>query len=158
MIRVWALVLAVLVALGAAAWASDFVTMQGERTIYTVECGAGAWQGSHCPSKLVAGPRYRYRVLTPHSEVIFWTVGGSEPSGKFADCSIKDGRNWICKANADAPRSITMQMAEGMPIAGPTGVTRAFRAVPKWRWLLIRRGFGTDFDVPAAPASAAAAS
>ena len=38
MVRLWALVLLVLVALGFAAWASDFVTMQGERTVYTVDC------------------------------------------------------------------------------------------------------------------------
>lgn len=152
MVRVWACVLAILAALGFAAWASDFVTMQGERTIYTVECRDGAWAGDRCGGKLVVGQRYRYRALPPHQEVIFWTVGTSDPSGKFAECNITDGRNWICTPNVDAPRSITLQMADGAPIAGPPGsVTKPFRAVSKWRWMLLKRGWGENADVPPAP-------
>lgn len=157
MVRIWAFVIVILAALGFAAWASDFVTMQGERTVYTVECSNGAWQGNRCAGKLVAGNRYRYRALKPHSEVIFWTVGAKEPSGKFGECTIQDGRNWQCKPNADAARSITLQMAEGAPIAGPAEVTRSFRAVSKWRWLLLQRGWGEDADVPPALAAAPAA-
>ena len=97
MVRVWAFVILILAALGFAAWASDFVTMQGERTVYTVDCSNGSWQANHCAGKLVAGNRYRYRALKPHSEVIFWTVGAKEPSGKFGECTIQDGRNWRCK-------------------------------------------------------------
>lgn len=154
MVRVWAFVIAILATLGFAAWASDFVTMQGERTIYTVECVGGAWQAQHCAGKLTVGHRYRYRALKPHSEVIFWTVGTNEPSGKFGECKIKDGRNWICKANGDAARSITLQMAEGAPIAGPAGLTREFRAVSKFHWLLLQRGWWEAADVAPAPASA----
>jgi len=157
MVRVWAIVIAIFAALGFAAWASDFITMQGERTIYTVECRDGAWAGDRCAGVLVAGQRYRYRALTPHSEVIFWTVGTSEPSGKFGECAIKDGRNWVCKANGDAARSITLQMAEGVPIAGPAAVTRPFRAVSKWRWMLLRRGWWAHSEVPPALAAAPAA-
>ena len=115
MVRVWAFVLLVLVALGFAAWASDFVTMQGERTVYTVDCTNGAWQGDHCSGQVAAGTRYRYRALKPHGEVIFWTVGTNEPSGKFKECTIQDGRNWVCKVCPDAARSITLQMAQGVP-------------------------------------------
>ena len=154
MIRVWAFVVVVLAALGFAGWCSDFVTMQGERTVYTVDCHNGTWQGDRCSGQVVAGPRYRYRALTAHSEVIFWTVGSKEPSGKFGECTVKDGRNWQCKPNADATRSITVQMAEGVPVAGPAGVTRSFRAVSKWHWLLLQRGWGGDIEVP--PASAVA--
>ncbi len=154
MIRVWAFVIVILAALGFAGWCSDFVTMQGERTVYTVDCRNGAWQGDRCGGQLAAGNRYRYRALKPHSEVIFWTVGSKEPSGKFGECTIQDGRNWHCKPNADAQRSITVQMAEGVPVAGPAGVTREFRAVSKWRWLLLQRGWGSDIEVP--PASAVA--
>ena len=154
MIRVWVSVIVVLAGLGFAGWCSDFVTMQGERTVYTVECRNGAWQGNRCSGQLAAGERYRYRALRPHSEVIFWTVGSKAPSGKFGECTIKDGRNWQCKANADAPRSITLQMAEGVPVAGPSAVTRSFRAVTKWRWLLLQRGWGGDIEVPPAAAIA----
>jgi hypothetical protein len=156
MLRVRALVIAVLAVLGFAAWASDFVTMQGERTIYTVDCVHGAWQVDHCNGQLTAGARYRYRALKPHGEVVFWTVGSSEPSGKFSDCVIQDGRNWICKVCPDAARSITLQMAQGLPVPAAQ-VTRPFRAVTKWRWLLLQRGFTTDRDVPIVAAATPAA-
>jgi hypothetical protein len=151
--RVWGVVIAILAVLCFAGWASDFVTMQGERTVYTVECRDGAWTGDHCGGKLMPGHRYRYRALGPHNEVIFWTLGTKEPSGKFNQCTIQDGRNWICAPNADAPRSITLQMADGVPIAGPAGVTLSFRAVSKWRWLLLQRGLASNADVPAAATS-----
>ncbi len=156
MVRVWAFVVAIFAALGFAAWASDFVTMQGERTIYTVDCHKGDWTGDRCGGSLVAGLRYRYRALRPHSEVIFWTVGANDPSGKFVDCAVKDGRNWACKPNADASRSITLQMIEGEPVAGPAAVTRPFRAVSKWRWMLMQRGWAGRADVPPALAAAPA--
>ena len=92
--------------------------------------------------------RYRYRALKPHGEVIFWTVGTTEPSGKFSECTIQDGRNWVCKVCPDAARSITLQMSQGVPVAGSPAVTRPFRAVPKWRWLLLKRGFTAGHDVP----------
>lgn len=151
MVRLWAFVIALVVALGFAAWASDFVTLQGERTVYTVDCTGGAWQGDRCTGTLKPGTRYRYRALKPHNEVIFWTVGTSERSGKFDDCKIQDGRNWVCKVGADAPRSITLQMAEGRPVPavdGTPAVTKSFRAVSKWRWLLLQRGFTMGRPVP----------
>lgn len=147
MVRVWSVVLAIAAALLFAGWASDFVTMQGERTIYTVDCVGGAWQGDHCSGQVSNGPRYRFRALKPHGEVIFWTVGTSEPSGRFDKCTIQDGRNWLCKICPDAARSITLQMAQGLPVPGPQNVTRPFRAVSKWRWLLLERGFTASADV-----------
>jgi hypothetical protein len=148
MVRVWSFVLLLLAALGFAAWASDFVTMQGERTIYTVDCEGGGWQGDRCSGRVAAGKRYRYRALKPHGEVIFWTVGTKEPSGKFSECTIQDGRNWTCKVCADAARSITLQMTHGLPVAAAPTVTRPFRAVSKWRWLLLQRGFTNGAAVP----------
>jgi hypothetical protein len=148
MIRVWAFVIAVLAVLGFAGWASDFVTMQGERTIYTVECAGGVWQGDRCSGTVAASTRYRYRALKPHGEVIFWTVGTKEPSGKFSECQIHDGRNWACKVCADASRSITLQMSQGVPVVDTPTVTRPFRAVSKWRWLLLQRGFTAGRAVP----------
>jgi hypothetical protein len=151
MVRVWAFVIALVAALGFAAWASDFVTMQGERTIYTVDCAEGSWQGDRCSGRVKAGSRYRYRALKPHNEVIFWTVGSTEPSGKFNDCKIQDGRNWVCNVCADARRSITLQMAHGKPVPGAdasTSVTKPFHAVSKWRWLLLQRGYTAGRPVP----------
>ena len=77
--RVWAFVILLLAALVFGAWASDFITMQGERTVYTVECRGGTWQDDHCSGNVVAGNRYRYRALKPHNEVIFWKVGVERP-------------------------------------------------------------------------------
>lgn len=149
MVRVWAFVIALLAALGFAAWASDFVTMQGERTVYTVDCSGGTWQGDRCSGQVKAGARYRYRALKPHNEVIFWTVGSKEPSGKFEDCNIQDGRNWVCKVCADASRSITLQMAHGEPVPMAAATpTKPFRAVSKWRWLLLQRGYTVGRPVP----------
>ena len=157
--RVWAFVILLLAALIFSAWASDFITMQGERTVYTVECRGGSWQDDRCSGNLVAGNRYRYRALKPHNEVIFWTVGASDRSGKFDDCAIKDGRNWAfsCKPGSDAARSITLVMSEGVPVPGPPGVTLPFRAVSKWRWLLLERGFSSDKPVPLTAAASAPA-
>jgi hypothetical protein len=146
--RVWAFVILVLAVLAFGGWASDFITMQGERTIYTVECRGGTWNEDRCSGEVVAGERYRYRALKPHNEVIFWTVGSRDRSGKFEDCAIQDGRNWVCKPGNDAARSITLEMAGGAPVPGPANVTRPFRAVSKWRWLLLQRGFSGDKPVP----------
>jgi hypothetical protein len=155
--RVWAFVILVLAVLAFSAWASDFITMQGERTIYTVDCHDGTWAQDRCSGKLVAGKRYRYRALKPHNEVIFWTVGAADRSGKFDDCVIQDGRNWVCKPGNDAARSITLAMSDGAAVPGPSSVTLSFRAVSKWRWLLLARGFSRDQKVPVTAAASASA-
>ncbi len=122
------------------AWATDSVTLEGERTVYTVTCKGGTWSGTHCSGKLAAAGRYRFRALRNHSEVLFWTVGASGPSGRYTDCQVHDGRNWMCPHNPDAGRTITMQMERGMPMPDAQGRTLAFRSVPKWKWGLIRIG------------------
>ena len=127
-------------------WASDFITLEGERTIYTVGCEQGAWQGNHCTGRLVAAERYRFRALHARGEVLFWTIGVSEPSGRFTDCKIQSGRNWSCKPNADASKSITLQMEHGVAVHDETGRVRSFHAVPKWRWMLARYGVPTGHD------------
>ncbi len=146
--RISLLVFAVLVAVVAFVWASDKVTLQGERTIYTVDCRDGAWQGLQCSGRLVTADRFRFRALKPHREVVFWTVGAEDPSGKFTDCDIEDGRNWLCKPNAEAPRTITLQMSKGVPVADSMGRVKAFHAIAKWRWLLLKWGLpiGNDAD------------
>jgi hypothetical protein len=144
--RFWFGVLAAAVLLGFLTWSSDFITAQGERTIYTVGCSNGLWQGSHCGGRLVAAERYRFRALHARGEVLFWTVGANEPSSKFTDCKIQDGRNWSCQPNADAPKSITLQMERGVALHDATGLVRSFHAVPKWRWMLARYGVPTGND------------
>jgi hypothetical protein len=136
----FAAVTLVAVLFGVLAWASDFFTLQGEWTVYTVECKQGTWSGDQCSGKLAAAERYRFRALKPHGEVFFWIVGSAEPSGRFTQCEIKNRKNWACKANADSPRSITLELSNGRPVPDPTANTRPFHAVPKVTWLLLRYG------------------
>ena len=137
---------AAIVALVAAGWLSDVVTLQGERTIYTVSCADGTWQGTHCSGRLAPAERYRYRALGARGEVLFWVIGANEPSSKFTSCAISDGRNWTCKPTADAAKSITLQMSHGEAMHDPTGQARSFHAVPKWRWLLASYGLSLGSD------------
>ena len=153
MVRVWAVVAFVFAALGFAAWAFGLRDDAGRANHLHGDCTGGAWEGERCTGSLVAGVRYRFRALKPHGEVIFWTVGTKEKSGKFENCEIQDGRNWVCKPCEDAARSITLRMVQGAPVADAPAVTRPFRAVSKWRWLLLERGFTADRDVPLTTAS-----
>ena len=115
-------------------WASDSITLQGERTVYTANCSAGVWRGATCTGTMVVGPRYRFRALKAHGEVIFWTSGEAASSSKFTDCIISDGRNWTCKANAEIGRAITNAMVDGRPIPEAGVQTREFHQIPKWQW------------------------
>lgn len=140
----WPLFSLVLIVLAFSAWITDGITLEGERTVYTAKCQDGNWQGNNCTGKLVAGERYRFRALRSHGEVVFWTVKATtEPSGKFTDCVIKDGRNWKCKANADLPRTITLEMARGCPVADSTGKALSFHQISKLRWMLMTLGIST---------------
>src|SRR5215471_767228 len=86
-------------------WATDWITIQNERTVYTVDCRGGEWQGAQCTGHLVPGARYGFRVSTRgNAEVAFWTVGDRERSGKLTPCTVTDGRNWVCKPCPDAAR------------------------------------------------------
>lgn len=117
-------------------WAADFVTLEGERTIYTVACEQGEWKDDHCTGRLVAAARHRFRALRPHREVLYWVVGSPQPSGRFDGCQIRDGRNWICQGPSGT--SITREMRMGEAVHDPAAT--AFHAVPKWRWMLLRLG------------------
>ena len=126
--------------IGALLWVIDFVTLEGEWTVYTVECKQGTWNSDRCTGKLVAAQRYRFRALKGHGEVLFWIVGSTEPSGRFTQCEIKNRGNWTCKANADSPRSITLTMSKSRPVPDPAANTRPYPAVPKVKWLLLHYG------------------
>jgi len=140
----WPIIGLLIIVLGVMVWMSDSITPQGERTVYTATCKDGSWQGTLCTGKLVAGERFRFRALKAHREVVFWTVkSATEPSGKFIDCVIEDGRNWRCAPNADFSRTITREMLHGNPVADLTGQALSFHQIPKWRWLLLSWGIPT---------------
>ena len=121
-------------------WVSDQITLQGERTIYTVTCEDGLWDDLHCTGKMVAGARYRYRASQSRREVIFWVAGSATPSGKYTDCNVRDRGNWSCKPTLDTPPSITVEMMNDRATHGPATLTVPFHAVPKWKWWLLRAG------------------
>lgn len=133
----WIVLVVVFAAFSLMVWVSDKITWEGERTIYSVRCEQGTWVGDQCSGKLVAAERFRFRALKNHGEVLFWTAGSPEPSGKFTQCVIEDGRNWKCQANADGPKSVTLEMSGGRPVPDPTGATIPFHAVSKLRWLIL---------------------
>ena len=124
-------------------WSTDKITWQGERTVYTVQCVRGSWDGNRCTGAMNADLRFRYRVLPPHKEVVFWVVGHSDPSGKLTNCMIVDGRNWKCPENADSARSITLEMSGGVPVHKLPDQPVQFHAVSKLTWTLLN--FGLTF-------------
>lgn len=127
-------ILLIFVGLGVFVWATDFITLKGEWTIYTVACQGGSWRNEGCSGTLAPSLRYRFRALQAHGEVLFWTAGEKGPSGKYTDCTIDDGRDWSCRPNADAVRTITHQMVHGRPLTDPDVPTVPFHRVQKWKW------------------------
>jgi hypothetical protein len=132
-------------------WASDAITIQGERTVYTVECAGGQWDSRTCTGKLTRGDRYRFRVLSAHGEVLSWVVGAPGQSDKFSGCEIEDGRNWACPPEPKTSRAfppITYRMVHGTPAPGLGGNMHPFHAVAKWRWWLAGYGLpiGSEAD------------
>ena len=136
----WAIVVVVVVALGIALWGSDKITYEGERTVYTVRCEQGDWEGLACKGKMVAGDRYRFRASVSKQEVLYWVVGSPAPSGKFAQCKVKDRGNWACPENAGQPQTIAHEMVNGRPKRDGTDRDLPFRAVPKWVWWVLHSG------------------
>lgn len=121
-------------------WASDRVTLQGERTLYGVECPEGRWEGWRCTGKLAAGERYRFRASKSRQEVIYWIANSSQASGKYRDCKVKDRDNWTCSTSADVPRAVTHEIMNGVPVGAETGPDVPFHAVRKWKWWMLRAG------------------
>jgi hypothetical protein len=122
------------------AWLHDFITTDGAKTIYTVQCEGGQWRGEVCSGTMKAGDRYRFRPLKAHNEVIFWIAFSSEPSGKLAPCAIENAKEWTCKTGPDSGRTITHQMKFGQAVPEPKGPARQYHAVAKWKWLLLNAG------------------
>jgi hypothetical protein len=136
--KVWSGLGAVALALVGYAWATDFISMQGERTLYTAQCLKGQWVGDRCTGEMAAAERVRYKALKQRGEVLFWNVGAVDISGRLGPCQVRDGRNWVCEPNADARRSITLALSEGHPKANNAGITRPAHCISKWKWLSLK--------------------
>ena len=129
-----------LVIFGLLVWGSDRVTLQGERTVYTVNCEGGTWEGLHCSGRLAVGDRYAFRASPRRGEVIYWTRGSRERSGTYSDCSVVDRDNWTCNVRADQKGAITYAMVNGRPLHVGAGLALPFHDVAKWKWWLIDVG------------------
>lgn len=129
----------VVLLLGLLGWLHDFVTLSGSgRTLYTAECAGGVWRGTTCTGHLVAGNRHRFKTLKNHREVLYWTAGVAQPSGKLSDCTVEDAKDWSCRQAPAQPPAITMTMKNGRAVAAP-GYEPTHHCVEKWKWLLLER-------------------
>ncbi len=128
---------AVLIVLVMMVWGSDRITLQGERTIYSVKCERGTWDGARCTGSMVAGDRYAFRASPRRQEVLYWVRESSEPSDKYADCVVTDRNNWACNPQPGQRPSIAHALKDGRPVPGKDGSTLPFHDVPKWKyWVL----------------------
>ena len=139
-IRTLSIVLSVAL-VAALLWGSDRITMQGERTIYTVDCEGGTWNGRVCTGKLTPSKRYAFRASQARQEVIYWIRGSTTASGKYPECKVVDRDNWSCKAVGDGPPgTIACEMARGHPTPAGKEHMLPFHSVPKWKWWLMDVG------------------
>lgn len=129
-----------------ALWASDRITLQGERTIFTVKCEGGSWQGRHCTGNMLPGEQYAFRASHKRNEVIYWVRFSNAPSGKFTDCMVKDRDNWSCNVQLDQKPALTFEMVKGKPTRGGEGISMPFHNVAKWKWWLLDAGIHAFHD------------
>jgi hypothetical protein len=145
----------VFVGLAAFVWASDRITLEGERTIYTVACEQGAWDGLRCTGRIKPAERYRFRASRSRQEIVYWIAGSRKPSGKYTDCEVTDRDRWTCKASAGDLPTIAHELSNGKPVQRVAGADLPFHAVHKWKWWAMDLGipgFGkADFDSASEP-------
>jgi hypothetical protein len=139
MVKWLALAFAVTV-LGMAIWSSDKISYEGERTIYSVRCEQGVWEGWRCTGRLAAADRYRFRASKSRQEVLYWVVGSSAASGKYTNCKVVDRGNWTCALPVGQLPTITHEMAQGRPMPDEGAGMLPFRAVSKVQWWLLDIG------------------
>ena len=140
MFRALLYVMVIVGALGVFIWSSDHITLEGERTVYTVNCEQGAWDGLRCAGRIVAGDRYRFRSSRSRHEVVYWIAGSAAPSGKYADCDVTDRDFWSCTPRAGQQPTIAHELSDGRPVQRVAGVDLPFHAVTKLKWWALRLG------------------
>jgi len=128
--------------LAIALWASDQITLQGERTLYSANCERNAWVGSHCVSKLVPAKRYAFRGSTTRQEVTYWIRGSKEPSGKYTRCHVVNRDNWRCELQPGEESTVLRELEGGRPVASASSTIGTIHGVSKWKW------FGMTLGIP----------
>ena len=141
MAKVWTSLILVFAGFVLLAWGSDKITLQGERTVYTVNCEGGSWDGLHCSGHLVAGMRHRFRASRRRSEVLFWNADSAATSGKYTDCRVVDRDNWNCNEKSGQPAAAAQEFSHGRPLIHGEGSGVQVRAIAKWKWWALRAGW-----------------
>jgi hypothetical protein len=119
---------------GTLVWASDRITLQGERTIFTANCEHGEWVDGRCTGRLVPGDRYAFRASVGRQEVLYWIRGARSPYGKLSDCKVKDRDNWTCTVPTGSGSTMTQAMIGGQPTSGCADLPTPLHRIAKWRW------------------------
>jgi hypothetical protein len=141
--------LATALALAAANWVSDSITLKGHWTVYTARCDGGTWQGSRCTGgRLVAAERYQFIANKARAQVVFEAIGTATAYGKLSECTIEDGRDWACLTAIAGVHPIPRRLAGGKPV-GPADFPGDARPVPKWKWVFLRLGVPVGSEVQA---------
>ena len=107
-----AIVFAVLLALGL--WASDRITMQGERTIFTVNCDNGSWQGDRCNGKLVADGASPLGRSGTDASTQGDGAAGAPSGGSGGDGGTASGGSGVLLGTVvepEAPRAVSIRAA-----------------------------------------------
>jgi len=145
----WFLGVFVLIVIGLV-WASDRITLQGERTIYAVACEHGTWSGNRCTGTLAPGERHAFRASRTRQEVIHRIRGSQAPIEKHTDCQVANRDNWTCRARTDQKSLLVGELINGRPTPTVADATTAaqLHAVTKWKWYALRIGLRifTDAD------------
>jgi hypothetical protein len=131
---------AVIALVGGLMWLSDFITPEGQWTVYTVDCEGGVWKGNICTGQLSAGPLYQFIALPLSGQVVYWSDGTADRPGTLSHCTVESNRTWRCPAAGPVVRTITTRLEHGRAMHDRSGKAREFHSVPKWRWLLLSAG------------------
>jgi hypothetical protein len=133
----WAAAIACM-ALAVALWASDRVTLQGQRILYLGSCVHGDWEGERCTGTLVPAAAWVFESSKRRHEVVHWTRGSDAPSVTYRGCEVRDRDNWMCPADPNGSHASAVEMRSGRIVGGLPGVSTPIRAIPKWKWWLAR--------------------
>ncbi|MEP6655820.1 MAG: hypothetical protein ABJC33_01210 [Betaproteobacteria bacterium] len=121
-------------------WTTDAITLEGERTIYTLQCNNGEWKDGKCTGTVTAGDRYRFRALKTKREVLFWTVGASTPSDKYTGCTVRNRDHWSCTTFPTEKSVPPYEMAGGRLRSPGNSAALPLHMARKWRWWLLHMG------------------
>lgn len=120
--------------------------MEGERTLYTVQCSEGQWSGRACTGRLMAARSYRYEARPGAHEVVFSVDAAPSQRRRLAPCEVRDARNWSCAAGNDSASSVTLTMVCGQA-TDPAPPALGLRVVPKLQWWRLKAGLDFSRDV-----------